>query len=83
MGDHKGFEAFLQTWCDENLTSIGESFDAAKHFHKPRADRLWDEAYKAGFGTEVTSLRNRSGGLVTWVKDRYDAEERRRSFGTR
>jgi hypothetical protein len=83
MGDRKqDFESFIESWCDKNLGSFGHDRDEIKHFHAPRAERLRDEAHDAGFGTEITSLGHMSkGGLVGYVKGRYDALELRRTLG--
>ncbi|MGA2055397.1 MAG: hypothetical protein ABSG88_08810 [Bradyrhizobium sp.] len=76
MGDQAGFEDFLETWCTENLSHFEYDFDDIKHFHAPRAERLRDDAYKAGFGTEITRLGHVSeGGLVGYIKRRYEGLE--------
>jgi hypothetical protein len=73
------FENFLETWCAKYLSHFESAFDEIKHFHAPRAERLRDDAYKAGFGSEVTLLgRVSEGGLVGYVKRSYEGLEFRR-----
>jgi hypothetical protein len=70
------FEAFLDTWCENNLRAFGHPIDAQK-----RAGCLWDEACEKGFGTEIMTLRNATeGGLVGWVGRCYEAAEFRHKY---
>ena len=73
------FENFLETWCVQNLSHFEADSDEIKNFHAPRAERLRDDAYKAGFGTEIAQLGHISdGGLVGYVTRAYEGFEFRR-----
>jgi hypothetical protein len=50
------FENFLEAWCVEYLSQFESAFDEIKHFHAHGAERLRDDAHKAGFGNEITLL---------------------------
>lgn len=77
----RDFAKFLWAWCEKNLGSFADRIDPSdeRQVHARHAERLKESAEAAGFRTEITMLRSTSeGGLVEYVKRRYEAAEFRR-----
>jgi hypothetical protein len=74
----ENFEEWLDAWCEKNLGGFDEEFDHVKHFHRPRAERLRNDAEAAGFDTAILPLeRTFPGGLVGYVRGRTPGKKYR------